>query len=172
MVGGMVHNSTNQNHYQHQQPICSSKFFFYINNASISQHALWLEFLGPNLPRPVVRPQIVECVLLLKSMYDVGCEANRRYRKDEFLLMLIFFSCWIRHTSNVDYCINRWSWTDFIVDVEKDVELQIMVVDVGSDFDSLHEFCTIPPTIVRAFLFYIDSRKEEPVPNFRLNRFS
>ena len=52
MVGGMVHNSTNQNHYQHQQPICSSKFFFYINNASISQHALWLEFLGPNLPRP------------------------------------------------------------------------------------------------------------------------
>ena len=25
-------NSTNQNHYQHQQPICSSTFFFYINN--------------------------------------------------------------------------------------------------------------------------------------------
>ena len=56
--------------------------------------------------------------------------------------------------------------------LKKNVELQIMVVDVGSDFDSLHEFCTIPPTIVRAFLFYIDSRKEEPVPNFRLNRFS
>ena len=32
MVGGMVQNSTNQNHYQHQQPICSSTFFFYINN--------------------------------------------------------------------------------------------------------------------------------------------
>ena len=32
MVGGMVQNSTNQNHYQHQQPICSSAFFFYINN--------------------------------------------------------------------------------------------------------------------------------------------
>jgi len=32
MVGGMVQNSTNQNHYQHQQPICSSKVFFYINN--------------------------------------------------------------------------------------------------------------------------------------------
>ena len=35
--------------------------------------------LGPNLPRPqpVIRPQIVESVLLLKSIYDVGCEANR-----------------------------------------------------------------------------------------------
>ena len=32
MVGGMVQNSTNQNHYQHQQPICSSTVFFYINN--------------------------------------------------------------------------------------------------------------------------------------------
>ena len=32
MVGGMVQNSKNQNHYQHQQPICSSTFFFYINN--------------------------------------------------------------------------------------------------------------------------------------------
>ena len=32
MVGGMVQNSTNQNHHQHQQPICSSTFFFYINN--------------------------------------------------------------------------------------------------------------------------------------------
>ena len=32
MVGGMVQNSTNQNHYRHQQPICSSTFFFYINN--------------------------------------------------------------------------------------------------------------------------------------------
>ena len=32
MVGGMVQNSTKQNHYQHQQPICSSTFFFYINN--------------------------------------------------------------------------------------------------------------------------------------------
>ena len=37
--------------------------------------------------------------------------------------------------------------------LKKNVELQIMVVDVGSDFDSLHEFCTIPPTIVRACLF-------------------
>ena len=27
-----MQNSTNQNHYQHQQPICSSTFFFYINN--------------------------------------------------------------------------------------------------------------------------------------------
>ena len=32
MVGGMVRNSTNQNHYQHQQPIYTSTFFFYINN--------------------------------------------------------------------------------------------------------------------------------------------
>ena len=36
-----------------------------------------------------------------------------------------FCWCWFslvvdsRHTSNVDYCINRWSWTDFTVDVEK-----------------------------------------------------
>ena len=52
-------------------------------------------------------------------MSDVGCEANRRWRKEEFLLMFIFSSCWIRHISNVDYYINRWSWTDFIVDVEK-----------------------------------------------------
>ena len=52
-------------------------------------------------------------------MSDVGCEANRRWRKEEFLLMLIFSSCWIRHISMVDYYINRWSWTDFIVDVEK-----------------------------------------------------
>ena len=28
----MVQNSTNQNHYQHQQPIGSSTFFSYINN--------------------------------------------------------------------------------------------------------------------------------------------
>jgi len=41
------------------------------------------------------------------------------WRNEEFLLMLIFFSCWIRHTSNVDYCINCWSCTDFIVEVEK-----------------------------------------------------
>ena len=27
-----MQNSTNQNHYQHQQPIYTSKFFFYINN--------------------------------------------------------------------------------------------------------------------------------------------
>ena len=52
-------------------------------------------------------------------MSDVGCEANRRWRKEEFLFMLIFSSCWIRHISNVDYYINRWSWTDFIVDVGK-----------------------------------------------------
>ena len=32
MVGGMVQNSTNENHYQHQQPIYTSTFFFYINN--------------------------------------------------------------------------------------------------------------------------------------------
>ena len=32
MVGGMVQNSTNENHYQHQQPIYTSSFFFYINN--------------------------------------------------------------------------------------------------------------------------------------------
>ena len=57
-------------------------------------------------------PNCWTCFLLLKLMYDVGCEA-------ELLLMLIFFSCWIKHISNVDYCINRWSWTDFIVDVEK-----------------------------------------------------
>ena len=52
-------------------------------------------------------------------MSDVGCEANHRWRKEEFLLLLIFSRCWIRHISNVDYYINRWSWTDFIVDVEK-----------------------------------------------------
>ena len=32
MVGEMVQNSRSQNHFQHQQPICSSAFSFYINN--------------------------------------------------------------------------------------------------------------------------------------------
>jgi len=32
MVGGMLQNSRNQNHFQHQQPIYSSTFSFEINN--------------------------------------------------------------------------------------------------------------------------------------------
>ena len=52
---------------------------------------------------------------------DVRCWlwGKSSLKKRGILLMLIFSSCWIRHISNVDYYINRWSWTDFIVDVEK-----------------------------------------------------
>ena len=40
-------------------------------------------------------------------------------KKRNFCWCWFSLVCWIRHISNVDYYINRWSWTDFIVDVEK-----------------------------------------------------
>ena len=106
----------------HHLILCSSSAIF-VPRVSISQYALWLEFLGPNFPRP--SPNCWMCFVVEVDVRSFGCEVNRRWRKEEFLLMLIFFSCWIRHISNVDYYINRWSWTDFIVDVEKNCWVQI-----------------------------------------------
>ena len=55
MVGGMVQNSTNQNHYQHQQPICSSTFFFYINNKIRPTSTINIIINHRNMPNSTTR---------------------------------------------------------------------------------------------------------------------
>ena len=55
MVGGMVQNSTNQNHYQHQQPICSSTFFFYINDKIRSTSTINIIINIRNMPNSTSR---------------------------------------------------------------------------------------------------------------------
>ena len=55
MVGGMVQNSTNQNHHQHQQPICSSTFFFYINNKIRPTSTINIIINHRNMPNSTTR---------------------------------------------------------------------------------------------------------------------
>ena len=55
MVGGMVQNSTNQNHYQHQQPICISTFFFYINNKIRPTSTINIIINHRNMPNSTTR---------------------------------------------------------------------------------------------------------------------
>ena len=55
MVGGMVQNSMNQNHHQHQQPICSSTFFFYINNKIRPTSTINIIINHRNMPNSTTR---------------------------------------------------------------------------------------------------------------------
>ena len=67
MVGGMVQNSTNQNHYQHQQLICSSTFFFYINNKILPTSTINIIINIRNMPNSTTRENQHEQKFLFSS---------------------------------------------------------------------------------------------------------
>ena len=62
----MMQTSTNQNHYQHQQPISSSTFFFFINNK-----------IRPTSP--------INTIINIRSMPNSTTKENQHQQKFLFL---------------------------------------------------------------------------------------
>ena len=85
MVGGMVQNSTNQNHHQHQQPICSATFFFYINNKIRPTSTINIIINHRNMPNSTTRENQHQQKFLFSSTTiclttNIGIDFNNKTR--------------------------------------------------------------------------------------------
>ena len=95
MVGGMVQNSTNQNHYQHQQPICSSTFFFCINNK--------------------IRPtSTINTIINIQSMPNSTTKENQHQQKLLFSLTTICLTTNIVHRLQQQNTFNNLGTNDWL----------------------------------------------------------
>ena len=95
MVGGMVQNSTKQNHYQHQQPICSSTFFFYINNN--------------------IRPtSTINTIINIRSMPNSTTKENQHHQKFLVSLTTICLTTNIVHQLQQQNTFNNLGTNDWL----------------------------------------------------------
>lgn len=69
--------------------------------------------------------------------------------------MLTYFCCWIRRVLSVGYCISRWSWTNFIVDLRRKFWTAGWLILVESNFDFLNFAPFRPPYPLDPLLFFI-----------------
>ena len=99
MVGGMVQNSTNENHYQHQQPIYTSTFFFYINNK--------------------IRPtSTINTIINIRSMPNSTTKENQHQQKFLFPSTMICLTTNIIHRLQQQNMFNNLGTNDWLLSRE------------------------------------------------------